>query len=68
PEVTGDDLIRGRAGVRAMACDPAGNLIDDYVVKESNNIINLCNAPSPAATASLSIGQMLAERAIERGW
>lgn len=66
PEVESEDLVRGRSGVRAMACDPDGNLIDEYVVRETECVINLCNAPSPAATASLSIGQMLAERAIER--
>lgn len=66
PEVGTADLVRGRAGVRAMACDPEGNLIDDYRVEETDLVINLCNAPSPAATASLSIGQMLAERTIER--
>lgn len=66
PEVQGADLTRGRAGVRAMACDPAGQLIDDYRVEETDSVINLCNAPSPAATASLSIGEMLAERTLQR--
>lgn len=66
PEVEESDLVRGRSGVRAMACDPSGNLIDDYRVKETDRVINLCNAPSPAATASLAIGEMLAERAIQR--
>ncbi|PHN04507.1 L-2-hydroxyglutarate oxidase [Flavilitoribacter nigricans] len=66
PEVQEADLVRGRAGVRAMACDPDGNLIDDYRVKEADLVINLCNAPSPAATASLSIGEMMAERTLQR--
>jgi L-2-hydroxyglutarate oxidase len=66
PAVQEEDLVRGRSGVRAMACDPAGNLIDDYRVMEADMVINLCNAPSPAATASLSIGEMMAERTLQR--
>lgn len=66
PEVREEDLVRGRSGVRAMACDPAGNLIDDYRIHETDLVINLCNAPSPAATASLSIGEMMAERTLQR--
>lgn len=64
PEVGFDDLERGGAGVRAMACDAQGNLIDDFVVLESRNVVNVCNAPSPAATASLAIGRVIAEKAI----
>lgn len=66
PEVGEKDLKRGSSGVRAMACDPKGNLIDDFLIREKPGVINLCNAPSPAATANLAIGEMLAERAIKR--
>lgn len=66
PVVTNNDFVRGNAGVRAMACDRDGNLIDDFRIFESSGALHLCNAPSPAATASLSIGKTLAEKAISR--
>lgn len=62
PEVGYDDLERGGAGVRAMACDKNGNLIDDFLVLEAERVVNVCNAPSPAATASLAIGKVIAEK------
>ncbi len=65
PEVGIDDLQRGNAGVRAMACDRRGNLIDDFLIIQHERVIHLGNAPSPAATASLAIGEMLAERAMK---
>jgi (S)-2-hydroxyglutarate dehydrogenase len=64
PEITESDLQRGGAGVRAMACDPEGNLIDDFVIVENHNAINVGNAPSPAATASLAIGETIAGKAL----
>ncbi|KAA3634771.1 MAG: L-2-hydroxyglutarate oxidase [Bacteroidetes bacterium] len=66
PDVGYDDLERGNAGVRAMACDKDGNLIDDFRIFETAGAIHLCNAPSPAATASLSIGNTIAQKAIEK--
>ena len=66
PEVGEQDLKRGNSGVRAMACAPDGTLIDDFLIMEKPGVINLCNAPSPAATANLAIGEMLAKRALER--
>lgn len=66
PEVGYNDLHRGGAGVRAMACDPQGNLIDDFLFLESEQVINVCNAPSPAATASLAIGNTVAQKALKR--
>ncbi len=64
PEVGDNDLQRGRSGVRAMACDPQGNLLDDYRIFEGPGILHVANTPSPAATASLAIGEMVAERGI----
>ncbi len=61
PEVGMDDLMRGGAGVRAMACDPRGNLVDDFLILEKPGAVNVVNAPSPAATASLAIGKTIAE-------
>jgi (S)-2-hydroxyglutarate dehydrogenase len=66
PEIRKEDLIPGGSGVRAQACDRKGNLADDFLLVENENIINVLNAPSPAATASLSIGQTLAEKALQR--
>lgn len=60
PEITGNDLIPGGAGVRAQAISRDGRLIDDFLILEKENIINVLNAPSPAATSSLSIGKTIA--------
>ncbi len=62
PDITGDDVYRNRSGVRAMACDPAGNLLDDFTIVESSGGLHVVNAPSPAATASLAIGQEIISR------
>lgn len=66
PEITAADLVRGGAGVRAMACGPGGELIDDFLFLEKPGVINVCNAPSPAATASLAIGEVIAEKALKQ--
>jgi L-2-hydroxyglutarate oxidase len=61
-----DDLTEGGAGVRAQACDSKGNLIDDFLILETESVINVCNAPSPAATASLSIGDTISDSVLKR--
>ena len=66
PEVQPGDLEPGGAGVRAQACDKNGGLVDDFLFVEDRFIINVLNAPSPAATASLAIGQSIAEKAVAR--
>jgi len=66
PEIQKDDLEVGNAGVRAQACDSKGNLSDDFLIFENINIINVCNAPSPAATSSLSIGESIASLALKK--
>ncbi len=63
PSVTLADVRRGNAGVRAQAIDEQGRLIDDFAVQETHNALHVLNAPSPAATASLAIGEHLAGRA-----
>lgn len=60
PEIEHNDLIKGGAGVRAQAVDPNGNLVDDFRIVETERTIHILNAPSPAATASLSIGRTIA--------
>ncbi|MBP8156409.1 MAG: L-2-hydroxyglutarate oxidase [Leadbetterella sp.] len=66
PEIQKDDLMPGGAGVRAQACDYDGGLLDDFSILENKQAINVLNAPSPAATSSLSIGKTVAEMALKR--
>ncbi len=66
PTIQEDDLIPAEAGVRAQACDKWGGLIDDFKIIEEPNAIHILNAPSPAATSSLSIGNTIADMAIAR--
>ncbi|MBK9329849.1 MAG: L-2-hydroxyglutarate oxidase [Sphingobacteriales bacterium] len=63
PELQLDDLLPGDAGVRASAMDRNGNVVDDFIIEKQDNIIHVLNTPSPAATASLSIGLTIAEMA-----
>jgi len=58
------DLQRGGAGVRAQAVLPDGSLADDFRIVESDRMIHVLNAPSPAATASISIGRTIADMAV----
>jgi L-2-hydroxyglutarate oxidase len=62
PEVTGDDLVSSSSGVRAQAMNSAGELIHDFVWAESPGAVHVVNAPSPAATASLVIGEEISAR------
>ena len=66
PELALDDLRRGPSGVRAQLVGPGGELVDDFALHETERAIHVLNAPSPAATASLAIGRMVAERALGR--
>ncbi|MGR3856323.1 L-2-hydroxyglutarate oxidase [Chryseobacterium indologenes] len=61
PEIQENDLIAGGSGVRAQACDRNGGLIDDFDIVKNGNIIHVRNAPSPAATSCLSIGNKISE-------
>ncbi len=56
PEIRESDLHAAPAGIRAQALTVEGTLVDDFLLQESPRIVNVCNAPSPAATASLAIG------------
>ena len=64
PEIKAEHLEPGGAGIRAQACDREGNLLDDFDFRVNKNIIHVCNAPSPAATASLSIGRIIAGKVL----
>ena len=65
PEIRENDLETGGAGVRAQACDRSGGLLDDFLIYENDHAINVCNAPSPAATSSFSIGETIAQIAFK---
>lgn len=62
PSITGDHLVPGRAGVRAQALNPDGNLVDDFLILDHDRIVNVCNAPSPAATSALNVGRLVVDR------
>lgn len=66
PTLQADDLRWGGCGVRAQAVDRRGRLLDDFHIVEGARSVHLVNAPSPAATASLSIGRQLAQRVTAR--
>ncbi len=69
PELRSEDLQPGGAGVRAQAIDPGGALVDDFSIQAFDDVIHVLNAPSPAATASLPIGQAIAAQARQHfGW
>lgn len=66
PAITAADVSRGPWGVRAQLVAPNGDLVDDFLLREAGRVLHVLNAPSPAATASLSIGAELAERTLAR--
>jgi L-2-hydroxyglutarate oxidase len=63
PELQEADVHRSGAGVRAQALDPKGNMVDDFSIVEAQHMVHVLNAPSPAATASISIGESIADMA-----
>lgn len=65
PELGMEDVAPGGAGIRAQAMDSQGKLLDDFSFIEAPNAIHVLNAPSPAATASLVIGEAIADKALE---
>lgn len=66
PEIQANDIEVGGAGVRAQALEQSGKLVDDFRIIEAERMVHVLNAPSPAATASLSIGRTISEMAIKR--
>lgn len=63
PEIRSEDVTPGRAGIRAQALDVNGKLLDDFRLAEGPGMLHVLNAPSPAATASIAIGESLAQSA-----
>ena len=66
PEIRDEDIVPAEPGVRAQALRPDGNLVDDFLIVNNRSAMHVCNAPSPAATASLEIGRVVAEQADRR--
>ncbi|MCE1190198.1 MAG: L-2-hydroxyglutarate oxidase [Ignavibacteria bacterium] len=66
PEIQESDVVTGGAGVRAQALDRSGKLLDDFCIMQAENMIHVLNAPSPAATASLSIAGHIASLVPEK--
>lgn len=66
PEVREEDLIRSEAGVRAQALRHDGSLVDDFMIIRGPRATHVCNAPSPAATASLEIGRVIADSVLAK--
>ncbi len=66
PEIQEDDLIPAPAGVRAQALNRDGNMVDDFFIIMGKRTIHVCNAPSPAATASIEIGKEIVNRIPEQ--
>lgn len=64
PEIEPADVRPGGAGVRAQALDRSGRLLDDFHLVDAERMVHVLNAPSPAATAALAIGETVAERAM----
>jgi len=65
PEITAENLVTTPAGVRAQALMKNGKLVDDFLIEETVRVVNVCNAPSPAATSSLNIGRLIVEKLSE---
>lgn len=66
PEIKAEHLVAAPAGIRAQAVTPDGGMVDDFLIQEADRVINVNNAPSPAATASLNIGKTIVERLVPR--
>lgn len=66
PDIRAEHLVTAPSGVRAQAIARDGSMIDDFLFVEGERIINVCNAPSPAATAALNIGQIVVGKLAER--
>jgi L-2-hydroxyglutarate oxidase LhgO len=62
PELAADDVVRGPSGVRAQAVARDGTLVDDFRINVRERVVNVRNAPSPAATSSLAIAEEICER------
>ncbi|MBF0244049.1 MAG: L-2-hydroxyglutarate oxidase [Planctomycetes bacterium] len=65
PEIRSEHLLPARSGVRAQAVARDGSMVDDFLVERKGRVVNVNNAPSPAATSSLNIGNWVVEKLAE---
>ena len=65
PQLEMDDVVAAGSGVRAQALTPDGKLVDDFRIVEADHQVHVLNAPSPAATASISIGESISRMAVQ---
>lgn len=65
PDLRMEDVQPSGSGIRAQALEPNGQLVDDFRIIERENMVHVLNAPSPAATASISIGRTIAQMAVK---
>lgn len=66
PAIEAKHLVKAPAGIRAQAVFPDGSMVDDFTFQESKRIVNVVNAPSPAATSSLAVGKTIVDRLAKR--
>jgi L-2-hydroxyglutarate oxidase len=66
PELAIDDLLPMQAGIRAQAVMRDGTLVHDFLFLETDRMLHVCNAPSPAATSAIPIGEMIARKVLPR--
>ncbi len=66
PSVALSDLLPEPAGIRAQAVRRDGTMVDDFLIYESERMLHVCNAPSPAATSALPIGDLIADKVVAR--
>ena len=66
PDIRSKHLVPANAGVRAQAISPDGSMVDDFLIQEGDRVINVGNAPSPAATSALNIGGIIVDRLAPR--
>ena len=64
PQIRSEHLVPAEAGIRAQALSADGKLVDDFVFEQTGAILSVCNAPSPAATASLAIAKVVVDRVL----
>ena len=64
PSLTESDLLPYEAGIRAQAVMQDGTLVHDFLFLNTDRMLHVCNAPSPAATSAIPIGEMIARRAL----
>ena len=62
PSIRAEHLEVAPSGVRAQAIAPDGSMVDDFLIQDTHRVVNVCNAPSPAATSSLNIGKIIVEK------